>query len=170
LDSDALLGTYSELYGSAPIDPREVFAAEFSSDAPMRPLAGGPQWSVLIASAMGVVLLWSLVRLFTAGAAPEAGPGISLEGNVTSPYAKIAPPVPVVVSAPGSGAHVVVTDASGNVVFSGDLAFGDSKTVQAAPPFKVQASDGTVTVAVNGDQASAIGTAGAPGLRTYNGN
>lgn len=169
LDADALLETYGELYGSAPIDPREVFAAEFSSDTPMRPLAGGPQWSVLIASAMGVVLLWSLVRLFTAGAAPEAVPGISLEGNVSSPYAKIAPPVPVVLNAAGSGAHVVVTDASGNVVFNGDLAFGASKTIQAAPPVKVQSSDGSLTVAVSGGQASAIGTTGTPALRTYSG-
>jgi hypothetical protein len=170
LDADALLETYGELYGSAPIDPREVFAAEFSSDAPMRPLAGGPQWSVLIASGMGVVLLWSLVRLFTAGAAPEAVPGISLEGNVSSPYAKIAPPVPVVLNAAGSGAHVVVTDASGNVVFNGDLAFGATKTIQAAPPVKVQSSDGSVTVAVSGGQASAIGATGSPALRTYSGN
>ena len=170
LDADALLETYGELYGSAPIDPREVFAAEFGNDTPMRPLAGGPQWSVLIASVMAVVLLWSLVRLFTAGAAPEAVPGISLEGNVTSPYAKIAPPVPVLISAGGSGAHVVITDASGRVVFSGDLAFGDAKTVQATPPVKVQASDGSVTVAVSGGPASAIGSAGSPALRTYNGN
>ncbi|BBH15836.1 hypothetical protein Back2_01230 [Nocardioides baekrokdamisoli] len=170
LDADALLETYGELYGSAPIDPREVFAAEFGHDTPTKPLAGGPQWSVLIASAMGVVLLWSVVRLFTAGAAPEAVPGISLEGNVTSPYAKIAPPVPVVINAVGSGAHVVITDASGNIVFSGDLAFGGTKTIQAVPPLKVQSSDGSVTVGLSGGQPTPVGTSGAPALRTYSGN
>lgn len=170
LDASALLETYGELYGSAPIDPREVFAAEFGHDTPTRPLAGGPQWSVLIASAMGVVLLWSLVRLFTAGAAPEAVPGISLEGNVTSPYAKVAPPVPVVINAVGSGAHVVVTDASGNIVFNGDLAYGATKTLQAAVPVKVTSSDGSVTVAVNGAQAAPVGASGAPALRSYSGN
>jgi cytoskeleton protein RodZ len=81
--------------------------------------------------------------------------------------APAAPAVPVVVSAPSSGARIIVRDGTGAVVFTGDLAFGASRTFSVSPPVRVQATDGSVTVTVDGEDHGALGATGAPGSGTF---
>ena len=48
-----------------PIDPRRVFEAELATgvDGSIRGTRGGPNWSVLVAAVMALVLVWSVARL-----------------------------------------------------------------------------------------------------------
>jgi hypothetical protein len=167
-----LLRTYDEKYASGPVSPRAVFEAELAHSAAIRPvrrMRGGPSWSVLVAAVMAVILVWSVARLVIDGTQhePEAG-AVQLDGSAgtDSPYGKSSP-VPVTVSAAGGGAHVVVRDSRGKVVFSGDLAFGESKSLQVTPPLRVQTSDGSLKVAVGDGKAKALGKTGEAAQRTY---
>ena len=74
----------------------------------------------------------------------------------------MAPAVPVVISAPASGARVIVRDGAGAVAFSGDIAFGGSKSLSVSPPVRIQSSDGSVTVSVKGEDHGPLGTSGSP--------
>ena len=170
-----LLRTYDEKYASGPVSPRAVFEAELAHSAAIRPvrrMRGGPSWSVLVAAVMAVILVWSVARLVIDGTQhePEAG-AIQLDGSAgtDNPYGKSSP-VPVTVSAAGGGAHVVVRDSRGKVVFSGDLAFGESKELQVTPPLRVQTSDGSLKVAVGDGKAKALGKTGEAAQRTYTAN
>ena len=170
-----LLRTYDEKYASGPVSPRAVFEAELAHSAAIRPvrrMRGGPSWSVLVAAVMAVILVWSVARLVIDGTQhePEAG-AIQLDGSAgtDSPYGKTSP-VPVTISAAGGGAHVVVRDSRGKVVFSGDLAFGESKELQVTPPLRVQTSDGSLKVAVGDGKAKALGKTGEAAQRTYTAN
>ncbi|MER7560331.1 helix-turn-helix domain-containing protein [Nocardioides sp. NPDC126508] len=167
-----LLRTYDEKYASGPVSPRAVFEAELAHSAAIRPvrrMRGGPSWSVLVAAVMAVILVWSVARLVIDGTQhePEAG-AIQLDGSAgtDSPYGKSSP-VPVTISAAGGGAHVVVRDSRGKVVFSGNLAFGESKQLQVTPPLRVQTSDGSLKVAVGDGKARALGKTGEAAQRTY---
>ena len=75
--------------------------------------------------------------------------------------------MPVVLEAASGGAHVVVRDGAGELVYSGDLAFGDSKTVKASPPVRVQSSDGALRVTVDGEDRGALGADGQPAQNTF---
>ncbi len=170
VDAAPLLTTYDETYAAAPIDPRRVFEAELAtgSDGAIRSLRSGANWSVVVAAVMALVLAWSVARLVTDR--PDGTPSApSLRGDsagLTSGET-LAPPVPVVLTAEGGGAKVVVRDGAGAVVFKGNLAFGQSKTVKASPPVRVQTSDGSLTVAVNGQQAESMGRTGAAARNTF---
>ncbi|HRI97979.1 MAG TPA: helix-turn-helix domain-containing protein, partial [Nocardioides sp.] len=65
VDVTPLLATYDERYADAPIDPRRVFEAELATgrNGPIRGVKGGPNWSVIVAAVMTVVLAWSVARL-----------------------------------------------------------------------------------------------------------
>lgn len=167
-----LLRTYDEKYASGPVSPRAVFEAELAHNAAVRPvrrMRGGPSWSVLVAAVMAVILVWSVARLVVDGTQrePEAG-AIQLDGSAgtDNPYGT-SNPVPVTISAAGGGAHVVVRDSRGKVVFSGDLAFGESKRLRVTPPLRVQTSDGSLEVAVGDGKGDALGKTGEAAQRTY---
>ncbi len=122
---------------------------------------------------MAIVLAWSIARLVFDDSAKPTDSAISLSSGsagTSNPYGKTATAVPVVIAAPGGGADVVVRDGAGDVVFNGSLAFGDSKTIQASPPVRIQSSDGSVTVGVDGAAASAIGETGVAAQKTYTAN
>jgi hypothetical protein len=53
------------------------------------------------------------------------------------------------------------------VVFNGDLAFGDSRTIKAAPPVRVQSSDGGLQVTVDGQDRGPLGADGQPAQNTF---
>jgi cytoskeletal protein RodZ len=172
VDAGPLLAEYDASYAHAPVDPRAVFQAELASShgGGLRAMRGGPNWAVLVAAVMGVVLVWSVARLVMAGSPTAPAPQISLDSGSSgthSPYSKAAAPVPVVLSAAGGGAQVVVRDSSGTVVFTGSLAFGQSKALKVSPPVRVQTSDGSLTVSIKGAKGKAIGSIGQPAQKTY---
>jgi cytoskeletal protein RodZ len=171
VDAAPLLAEYDATYADAPVNAKAVFEAELATGhGGLRPMRGGPNWSVLVAAVMGVVLIWSVARLVMAGGPAAPAPQISLDSGsagTSSPYGKTAAPVPVVLTAAGGGAQVVVRDGSGTVVFTGDLAFGQSKTLKVSPPVRVQSSDGSLAVSVKGGKAKAIGTTGQAAQKTY---
>ncbi len=168
VDVTPLLATYDEKYADAPIDPRRVFEAELATGrhGPIRGVKGGPNWSVIVAAVMTVVLAWSVARLVmdhpgtVSPSAPSLADGSA--GLTSGGQATAAAPVPVVLTAAGGGAHVVVRDGTGKVVFTGSLAFGQSRTLQVSPPVRIQSTDGSLEVTVDGQRHGAMGKTGEP--------
>jgi hypothetical protein len=168
LDVAPLLETYDERYADAPIDPRRVFEAELAGAGSIRATRGGPNWSVLVAAVMALVLCWSIARLLTDGpSAPPDRAVLSGSGGPNHSGATAAKPVAVVLKAAGGGARVVVRNGVGKVVFSGDLSYGQRHTLQVSPPVRVQSTDGSVTVAVAGQARGHMGPAGRPASASY---
>jgi hypothetical protein len=164
-----ILATYDERYADAPIDPRRVFEAELAGAGSIRATRGGPNWSVLVAAVMALVLCWSVARLVTGG--PDQGSDRAVLSGSGGPnhrtHVPVGKPVPVVLDATGGGARVVVRDGTGKVVFSGDLAYGQQHTLQAATPVDVQSSDGGLRVTVDGQDRGRMGSAGRPARESY---
>jgi len=172
VDVAPFLASYDERYAHAEINPRRVFEAELATGAngSIRSTRGGPNWSVLVAVVMALVLCWSVARLVMdappelRGSAPvlngSGGPGGAGSTN-------LGDPLPVVLSATTGGAHIVVRDGSGEIVFKGNLAVGEVKELDAVPPVRVQTTDGAVTVALDGQDAKPIGESGVAGQGTY---
>ncbi|MDF1605509.1 RodZ domain-containing protein [Nocardioides sp. YIM 152315] len=167
VDAAPLLAAYDERYADAPIDARRVFEAELATgaDGPIRSMRGGPNWSVLIAAVMALVLAWSIARLIM-DSPVELGSKPVLNGS-PAPQAKLGAPVPVVLDAATGGTHVVVLDGAGEQVFNGDLAFGEKKSLKAAPPVRVQASDGGLQVTLDGQERGPLGSEGQPAQNTF---
>jgi cytoskeleton protein RodZ len=165
VDVAPLLATYDERYADAPIDPRRVFEAELATGrhGSIRGTRGGPNWSVIVTAVMVVVLAWSVARLVmdSPGTGSPASPSLA-DGSagLTSGSSKATTPVPVIISAAGGGARVVVRDGTGKVVFTGSLAFGQSRTLQVAPPVRIQSTDGSLEVTVDGAKKGALGATG----------
>lgn len=164
VDVAPLLATYDEQYADAPIDPRRVFEAELATGrgGPIRGTRGGPNWSVIVAAVMTVVLAWSVARLVmdqpttaspSSPSLADGSAGLTSGGQATAP-------IPVVLTAAGGGAHVVVRDGTGKVVFTGSLAFGQSRTLQVSPPVRIQTTDGSLEINVDGQDHGAIGKSG----------
>ncbi|MEP9383097.1 helix-turn-helix domain-containing protein [Nocardioides sp. KR10-350] len=172
VDAAPLLKEYDERYAAGPVDPRTVFEAELATGptSTLRRMRGGPNWSVLVAAVMAVVLIWSVARLVMDGTGHPASTAMSLDSGsagTTNPYGKAADPVPVTVTAAGGGAHVVIRDSRGRVVFTGDLAFGESRSFKVSPPLRIQTSDGSLSVSVDGGPAAALGKTGEAAQKTY---
>jgi transcriptional regulator with XRE-family HTH domain len=172
VDVAPLLASYDERYAHAPINPRRVFEAELATGAhgSIRGTRGGPNWSVLVAVVMALVLCWSIARLVMdtppelRGAQPVLNGSGGPQGTGTAP---VADPVAVVVSAPSGGAQVVVRDASGEDVFKGNLSVGQTRELKASPPVRVMSSDGAVTVSLAGGEARPVGEPGVAGQGTF---
>ncbi|MDR7255213.1 transcriptional regulator with XRE-family HTH domain [Nocardioides sp. BE266] len=172
IDVAPLLASYDERYAHAPINPRRVFEAELATGAngSIRGTRGGPNWSVLVAVVMALVLCWSIARLVMdtppelRGNTPVLNGSGGPEGTGNAP---VADPVAVVVTAPSGGAQVVVRDASGAIVFKGALAVGQSRELKASPPVRVGSTDGAVTVSLAGGKARAVGEPGVEGQGTF---
>jgi hypothetical protein len=168
VDVAPLLETYDEHYADAPIDPRRVFEAELAGAGSIRATRGGPNWSVLVAAAMALILCWSVARLVTGGPAHVADQAVlSGSGGPNHTSAAAAKPVPVVLTAAGGGARVVVRNGVGTVVFSGELALGQQHRLQVSPPIRVQSTDGAVRVEVAGQSRGRMGPAGRPASASY---
>ena len=172
VDVAPLLASYDERYAHAPINPRRVFEAELATGAngSIRGTRGGPNWSVLVAVVMALVLAWSIARLVMdtppelRGATPVLNGSGGPQGAGNAPTAD---PVPVVVTAASGGAQVVVRDALGEIVFKGNLAVGQTRELKVSPPVRVQSTDGAVTVALAGGEARPVGEPGVAGQGTF---
>ena len=164
VDVAPLLTSYDERYADAPINPRRVFEAELAtgSHGSIRGTRGGPNWSVLVAAVMALVLAWSVARLVMDNPVDLQGSSPVLNGSagVGNGGAKAAPAVPVVLTAAGGGAKVIVRDGDGTVVFQGGLAFGESRTLDVSPPVRIESSDGSLTTTVDGQDNGALGATG----------
>ncbi len=169
VDVAPLLETYDERYADAPIDPRRVFEAELAGAGSIRATRGGPNWSILVAAVMALILCWSVARLVTGGPDHVADQAV-LSGSGGPNHHSAAPaadPVPVVLTAAGGGARVVVRSGTGAVVFSGELAFGQQHRLQVSPPVRIQSTDGAVRVQVAGQDRGTMGSAGSPASASY---
>ena len=167
LDAAPLLATYADRYADAPLDPRRVFQAELATSrgGPLRGTRGGPNWSVLVAAVMAFVLVWSIARLVMD--APQGVPASPTladgSAGLTSGGQQQAPPVEVLLTAAGGGAHVVVREVvSGRVLFKDSIAFGATQRLRVSPPVRVQTSDGSLEVTVDGQEHGAMGETGRP--------
>ena len=171
LDVAPLLESYDESYADAPIDPRRVFQAELATarGGSVRGTRGGPNWSVLVAAVMAVVLVWSVARLVMDGPV-SVSPAIERLNGSNGPNntaAGAAEPVPVVLTAAGGGARVVARDGSGEIVFDGQLAFNQSASFRAAPPVRVSTTDGSLEIDLAGEDRGALGATGQQAQQTY---
>ncbi|HEY3530117.1 MAG TPA: helix-turn-helix domain-containing protein [Nocardioides sp.] len=168
VDGTPILATYDDRYADAPIDPRRVFEAELATAGSIRATRGGPNWSVLVAAVMALVLCWSVARLVTGGPDQSQDQAVlSGSGGPNHHQGVWTKPVPVTLTAAGGGARVVVRDGVGRLIFSGDLSFGQKHTVQASPPVQVQSTDGSVRVTVDGQDRGRMGPAGHPATQSY---
>lgn len=170
-DVTPLLASYDERYADAPIDPRRVFEAELATGTggSIRGTRGGPNWSVLVAAVMALVLAWSVARLVMESPVDLNGDALVLNGSrgIDNGGTQVGKPVAVLLTAAGGGTNVIVRDGSNEIVFSGDLAFGESKELRVAPPVRVQSSDGSLEVGVAGNEAEAVGETGQPATGTF---
>ncbi|MEQ6902627.1 helix-turn-helix domain-containing protein [Nocardioides sp. YIM 152588] len=164
IDASDLVATYDERYADAPLDPRRVFESELATGVggSIRGTRGGRNWSVLIAAVMAAVLVWSLARLLMDGPVP-VGPTQVLRqtgsGGISAKTQQ-ADALPLTLTAAGGGAQLVVRDGSGDIVFQGPLAFGQSSELDVVPPVRISSSDGSVTAAFAGEPAEALGQTG----------
>ncbi len=174
IDVAPLLARYAERYAHAPVDARRVFEAELAS-AGARARSprgrGGPNWSVLVAALMAVVLCWSVAQLML-DAPPDVRPPTPTLRNgsagVDNGTARDAEPVPVLIGAVQGGATIEVRDGNGETVFSGDVAYGESRALQVVPPVQVSSDDaGAVEVTVAGDWRGRMGRLGESATQTY---
>ena len=168
VDVVPLLADYEERYSQAPIDPRRVFEAELASAGSIRGTRGGPNWSVLVAAVMALVLAWSIARLVTDSPVElRQVPALNGSAGPGNGGQQAGPTVPVLLRAAGGGAHVEVRDGSGKVVFTGDIAYGQTKALEISPPVRVQSSDGSVEVVVDGSEKGALGDTGQASTGTF---
>lgn len=175
VDVEPLLATYDERYADAEINPRRVFEAELASGMTggLRPMKGGPNWSVLVAAVMAVVLAWSVARLIMddpAEVRTPAGPSI-----VTGPDGSGVPnylgtqPVKVHLEGLEDGAKVVVKDDDGNIAFRGEIGPATGHELTVMPPLTVKVLDqGAVQVTINGKDKGVLDGATTASGRTFN--
>ena len=166
-DAAPLLAEYDAKYADAPISPRRVFEAELATGVHggIRGTRGGPNWSVLVATVMVLVLAWSVARLvMDSPSTLNEAPTLNGSGGLAAP----GDPVPVLLDAAGGGATVKVIDGNGRTVFDGDLAFGQTKSLaKVVQPVQVITSDGSLEVSVDGVDAEPVGDTGARSTRTF---
>jgi cytoskeletal protein RodZ len=168
VDAAPLLATYDERYADAPVDARTVFEAELASGGRgLRGTRGGPNWSVLVAAVMVLVLAWSIARLFMDGTV-QVDPEPPLNGSAGLSSSEPGSPTAIKLDAAGGGAAIKVVDGTGRTVFIGDLAFGQVKVLKkVVTPVKVTSSDGSLEVTVGDGTAAPIGETGERAHQTY---
>lgn len=165
VDVAPLLASYDERYADAPINPRRVFEAELAtgSSGGIRSTRGsGPNWSVLIAAVMTVVLAWSIARLVMDAPVELQTPAPTLvagdDGSNVPNYINL--PVQLRLVGTGTGTHVTITDQDGQV-FGGFLAAGQKVTKDVTRPATITAEDGgAVRWSVDGTDKGLLGGPG----------
>lgn len=174
LKLESLMQEYDERYAGGPINARRVFEAELATGlgGGMRATRGGSQWTMLIALVLCLTLVWGVARLLTGSpeqvAAPSGDSTAGLAANrqpITSPLMRTTR---MKVTAAHAGAHVVVKDRTGRVLWSGDLRMGQHRQVVGLAPFRVESDNGgAVEVTVAGKTRGTVGTAGQAGSKKF---
>ena len=101
---------------------------------------------MLVAAVMAAILVWSVAKLAMDGPVKlDHPPVLNQSGGLPKAGAGKADPVAVTLTAVGGGAQLVVRDATGDVVFDGNLAFQQTSKLDVVPPVRVWTSDGSVT-------------------------
>jgi hypothetical protein len=167
VEAAPLLRSYDDRYADAPINPRRVFEAELATGAAggIRSTRGGPNWSLLMAAVMVVVLAWSVARLLmdeppdlqtlTPMGSTNDGAGIP---NYQPPNPAS---VPVVLTTGTDGTHVEVIGKGGEVVLSKYLGADEVHRLRVVPPVRVKAQDGgAVSLKVDGSEQGVLGGEG----------
>lgn len=173
VDVAPLLATYDERYADAEINPRRVFEAELASGATssLRATRGGPNWSILVAAVMAVVLAWSIARLVMDDPVEVRTPAISLQAGPDGagvPNYLGTKPVKVTLTGLEDGAKVVVKDDDGEVAFRGPIGAGAVQELSVLPPFTVKVLDqGAVQVGINGKDKGVLDGATEASSRTF---
>jgi cytoskeleton protein RodZ len=173
IDAGPLVASYDETYADAPVDPRRVFEAELATGTggSIRSTRGGRNWSVLIAAVMGAVLIWSVAKLVMGGpVAVGETPVLNQSGGISKAAAAKGDPVKLTLVAAGGGAQLVIRDAAGEIVFDGNLAFGQTSELKVVPPVRIWSSDGSVTYAIGAKKPQALGDTGAEASKTVAGS
>jgi len=169
IDAGPLVAAYDEKYAHAPVDARRVFESELATGAggAIRSTRGGRNWSVLIAAVMGAVLVWSVARLVMGGPAPVGDtPVLNQSGGISKAAAAKGDPVKLTLTAAGGGAQLVIRDAAGEIVFDGNLAFGQTSKLEVVAPVRIWSSDGSVTYAIGDARPQPLGDTGAEVSKT----
>ncbi len=164
IDAGPLVASYDETYADAPVDPRRVFESELATGVggSIRGTRGGRNWSVLVAAVMAAILVWSIARLVMDGPVPLGEPSTLRQtgSNGIGGGGAKAEAVPVTLTATGGGARVIVRDGSGDIVFKGPLAFGQTSKLDVVPPVRIWTSDGSVTAGVDCKDPMPLGETG----------
>lgn len=169
VDAGPLVALYDDKYAHAPVDPRRVFESELATGAggAIRSTRGGRNWSVLIAAVMAAVLVWSIAKLVMDGPVPIGEtPVLNQSGGVSDAAAAKGDPLRLRLTAAGGGAQLVVRDGAGEIVFDGNLAFGQSSELRVVPPVRIWTSDGSVTYALGKKAAAPLGETGSEVSKT----
>lgn len=167
-DPVPLIRAFDNRYAGAPIDARQVFEAELATGmtGSMRSTVGGPSWALMVGVVLALVLTWGVIRLFASEPTEQLQPASMLDGSAGVAGPAVDPaPAPVEVRLVGSlaGSDVVVRDRAGAVVWAGQIAPEDQRTLRVTPPVRIRAeTGGAVTVAVNGTDRGLLGQPGAP--------
>lgn len=165
VEPQPLVEQYDERYADAPIDARRVFEAELATvpGGSLRATRGGPNWSVLVAAVMSVVLLWAVAQFLFERPTGDGASGAEQAGLSSG---SAATPLQVELVAGEQAADVTVRDGAGDVVWQGRLEPGAAQAVEATPPVRISSSDGAVGAAVDGRDPSPLGEAGQPVQRS----
>jgi hypothetical protein len=176
LDLEPLMKEYDDRYAGGPINARRVFEAELATglSSGMRATRGGPRWTVLIGAVLCLTMVWGVARLLTgapeqiavapAGRSDSAGLAANRQ-PITSPLMKTTA---MTVTAAHAGAHVVVKDRTGRVLWSGDLRMTHHRKVVGLAPFTVQSDNaGAIEVTIAGTPMGTLGVAGKAGSKRY---
>ena len=175
VEATPLLRAYDDKYADAPINPRRVFEAELAtgSSGGIRSTRGGPNWSILIAAIMTLVLAWSIARLVMDTPVMLQSPAPSLLNGSDGPSqpSPAAPARITLKTTAVTATHLTVTNGNGKVVFDADVETGEIHRFDIRPPATVSSPDGdAVTVQINGNDRGVLGKPDRAAKRTFRAN
>jgi hypothetical protein len=175
VDAVPLLRAYDDKYADAPINPRRVFEAELAtgSSGGIRSTRGGPNWSVLIAAIMTLVLAWSIARLVMDTPVLLQSPAPSLLNGSDGPSQPDAgAPARVTLKTTAvTSTHLKIVNGNGKVVFDADVPAGEIHRFDIRPPAVVSSPDGdAIRVQINANDRGALGKPDQPAKKTFRAN
>lgn len=170
LEPGPLVKLYDERYADAPVNARKVLEAELATGTGgIRAVRGGPNWSVVVAAVMAVVLAWSVAKL-AMDDRPEPDGIMSLSQGSGGPHGSEQTQRVTVKVTATSASHVEVRNGKGRVVFADDLQAGNIHRIDVVPPVQVRASDGgAVEVEIDNVPQGTVGKAGEKSRKKFAG-